>query len=383
LKNVVDVMVSKRIKYFFNEANNEEPLKSCLEQVFDYLFESCMTLNNILFVTIFVNKIENFREYVADIEKILFNFGFDVPHIIVAQSPNNARIAFEILFIEGNFQTVNFGKSYKLIERDNLLEFYATSSVYNGTIYESSGIAFNELFNLLKRFRISAENIVRQWNYIEDIYFHDNMNQNYQDFNELRAKYYSSEKWKYGYPAATGIGTATGCVGISLIAVKNSEGAGIISLMNPNQKDAHSYSGKVLIGWNEDKSTPKFERGKVVINSKNMDIYVSGTASIIGEETIGDNSIALQTKTTINNIFKLIGIDNLENQIPQQFHSRFNNIDLQKSFSNVRVYVKNDSDIESAEIICRESFGNVPMIFLRADICRANLLVEIEGSIFL
>jgi hypothetical protein len=43
--------------------------------------------------------------------------------------------------------------------------------------------------------------------------------------------------------------------------------------------------------------------------------------------------------------------------------------------------VKNEADIPVVQAICRNYFGEVPMLVVKADICRADLLVEIEAEL--
>ena len=46
-------------------------------------------------------------------------------------------------------------------------------------------------------------------------------------------------------------------------------------------------------------------------------------------------------------------------------------------------YIKYKNDFSIIEETCRECFGNIPMVFIQADICRNDLLVEIEGEVIL
>ena len=138
------------------------------------------------------------------------------------------------------------------------------------------------------------------------------------------------------------------------------------------------------MGENETgKTTPKFERGKIVFTPENIDIYVSGTAAILGELTIEQHDIESQTVTTIENILELVSMENLKNNISDDLKTRIDSLPDPLPFSNVRAYVKHISDIETVRKICNRYFGDCPMIILKADICRNNLLVEIEGSIFI
>lgn len=47
-------------------------------------------------------------------------------------------------------------------------------------------------------------------------------------------------------------------------------------------------------------------------------------------------------------------------------------------YSYLRVYAKNRNEIGVVRSIGEEHFGNIPTTFVHVDICRDNLLVEIE-----
>ena len=46
----------------------------------------------------------------------------------------------------------------------------------------------------------------------------------------------------------------------------------------------------------------------------------------------------------------------------------------------LRVYIKKDEDFNKVKEICRRSYPDVPSVFIKADICRENLLIEIEAE---
>ena len=50
--------------------------------------------------------------------------------------------------------------------------------------------------------------------------------------------------------------------------------------------------------------------------------------------------------------------------------------------ANIRVYLKRPGDLTRCQAICERRFGAVPAIYAVADICRPELLVEIEGVSF-
>ncbi len=122
----------------------------------------------------------------------------------------------------------------------------------------------------------------------------------------------------------------------------------------------------------EHKCTPKFERAKLVtIGSRNY-IYVSGTASILGEKTVHEGDVEKQTLTTIENIKRLFSKEN-QDKLGLDF-------DVEKiQFSHLRVYVKYKKDIPAVQKVCDAELNCKSSLFLESDVCRENLLVEIEG----
>ena len=89
-------------------------------------------------------------------------------------------------------------------------------------------------------------------------------------------------------------------------------------------------------------------------------IFVSGTAAIVGEESVAPDNIGVQTRTTIDNIAALVGPSRL---------------------SNLRAYVKRRTDLPAVRDICEAAFGSIPAVYVQADVCRDDLLVELEGTL--
>jgi enamine deaminase RidA (YjgF/YER057c/UK114 family) len=104
--------------------------------------------------------------------------------------------------------------------------------------------------------------------------------------------------------------------------------------------------------------------------------WISGTASILNCETVHPGDVEKQTEQTIDNIQKLISRENFERHgVPG---AGFQLSDLAK----IRVYVKRSEDYETCRAICERRFGPLPTIYAQADVCRPDLLVEIEGVAF-
>jgi len=243
---------------------------------------------------------------------------------------------------------------------------------FTDSVEQQATVAFRKIESILSTENIPIQNIVRQWNYIGRITEMTDHIQNYQAFNDARAHFYEKTFWKHGYPAATGIGMCCNGVVVSLIAVASSPSTQIIPIDNPLQIPAFAYSVDQLIGESKTpKLTPKFERAKVVQTESGTICFVSGTAAIRGEKSMAEVDAAQQTQQTIENIERLISTENLNRQ-DVACKSGLN-------ITNLRVYLKYWEDIEAIRQVVDKHWKGRPAVYLQADICRKELLLEIEA----
>ncbi len=368
-----------------------EQVGSCVDQLSDFIFPDGESGSFITQQTFFIaaDSRAEFSERSAEIrQQLLSSCGDLLPATsIVAQSPVCGRdVVLELICTrategkEVHYRTIA-GLSYTVVEQEDYKTVHAaglTGSPDNN-ILESSEKAFKTAIQILEAEGLSIHHIIRQWNYIENIARVEGVlkeHQNYQVFNDVRSKYYDKGTFDEGYPAATGIGMTTGGVIIGFIALSPSHKISIKPVQNPGQVDAHRYSELVLkgtpVGDADHKCTPKFERAKLVtIGSKNY-IYVSGTASILGEKTMYVGDVENQTITTIENIYRLFSKENQE-----VLGLDFDISDIH--FSHLRVYVKFQADVPVVERVCQSKLNSSSSLFLESDVCREDLLVEIEG----
>jgi enamine deaminase RidA (YjgF/YER057c/UK114 family) len=237
--------------------------------------------------------------------------------------------------------------------------------------------AFEQMKSILEKENMTLNHLVRQWNYIGNILEIKNDFQNYQVFNEVRSEYYQKYRNVRGYPAATGIGMKLGGVSIDFCAVMTNETVQVKPIENPNQVNAYEYGQQVLKGLAGEGKTlkhpPQFERALLITRKIKSTLFVSGTASIIGQETIGIDDVEKQTEVTIENIYKLTDQKRIGNVTSN------NDIEWGR-FILIRTYVKDREDFNKVRAICIEKFPDVQQIFVESDICRDNLLVEIEAE---
>ena len=165
---------------------------------------------------------------------------------------------------------------------------------------------------------------------------------------------------------------------VNELKISKNKVAKTFSVRNPIQINPYYYKQDVLSGIintaGGQKQPPLFERAILLTDSNKWRLFVSGTASIIGQETVAIGNQCEQTIVTIENIRKLTSKENLMIYFPEI------NFDDHVRCSRIRVYVKNAGDIPEVKSICINHFGNIPSLYVHADICRKDLLVEIEAE---
>jgi len=107
-----------------------------------------------------------------------------------------------------------------------------------------------------------------------------------------------------------------------------------------------------------------------------MTIFISGTASITNSESRHLGDAVAQTHESLDNIEALISEDNLGRHGLPGFGSSL------EGLGQVRVYIKRTEDYPKILAVCAQRLGGVPAIYTTADVCRPELLVEIEGIAF-
>jgi enamine deaminase RidA (YjgF/YER057c/UK114 family) len=376
----------------------EEQLEECLHSIEKFLAACRLETRDILKQTVFLKSADNndFYTQKRELSTLLKDFykSFYPPTGFIGQPPVGvALIAFELMVITPRDNRVVIsrketdGLRYTAVNYPGRREVYAVgitaSKNASGTLQQSKE-AFRLMKRVLEKENMDFSHVIRQWNYIENITGKTTnkgkTRQNYQVFNDIRSLYYGEVDFKRGYPAATGIGMECGGVVLEFIAADVSGDMRVIPIKNPDQVDAHRYSKEVLVGnalqTDRQKSTPKFERAKAIAKKNDYHVYISGTAAIREQKTLYPTDVEQQTRVTIENISRLIAPDNLEKHTLPVPSSDF-------PFSHIRVYVKNETDVPAVKKICDKHYGEVPCLYLVSDICRENLLVEIEGAIAL
>ncbi len=249
------------------------------------------------------------------------------------------------------------------------------------SVYDRSIDAFSRMQRQLAEHGVAYDQVVRTWLYLGDIVGPEGRTQRYKELNRARTDFYRPFRFGVGhtppgsngaiYPASTGIGTegrdvVMSCIGVTI----EKEGVTLAALENPVQTSAFDY------GDCYGQKSPKFARAMAVAGRDSATIFVSGTASITASETRHVGDAAKQTEQTLENIAALVSAENLDRHGVPGLGATLDDLAL------VRVYIKRPEDYPKARAVCRARLGELPAIYALADVCRPDLLVEIEAVAF-
>jgi FkbO/Hyg5 family chorismatase len=237
---------------------------------------------------------------------------------------------------------------------------------------QAAETAYNRLFSIMDD--LHYPKIVRAWNYIGGIVDRDAADTEiYRSFVAGRATaFHRRGIGSTQLPAATGIGANRS--GISIILICATEEMTIVPVDNPAQTAAYDYPSQY------GKTAPTFSRAAIQcpgeIGSKNSRmVYISGTASIVGHQTVHPGDASAQAKTTIDNIATLVSNGNLSSYGLRTGYTP-SNVD------HLKVYVKSLDALDSIRAAIETAFPSADIRYLNVDICRPDLLLEIEGTIY-
>jgi enamine deaminase RidA (YjgF/YER057c/UK114 family) len=362
-----------------------EEWRDCLKQII-YQRETVLRLVKInVFIDVYDE--DTYVKVKKEIGRSILNaFGKQGPaYTITVQPPEKPwKVAVEVAYIAADSEDVVTKVwntiPYVVCATDTGKEVWALglgSVLFPSDTRSAAVKAFTDMKAILDAEGMSFNHIVRQWNYIGNILEINNELQNYQVFNEVRSEFYKQYRTIHGFPSATGIGMKLGGVLIDFCAVMTNEAVLVKPIDNPSQVNAYEYGQQVLKGTTEQgksvKHPPQFERALLLSGKSNSTLFISGTASIIGQDTIGIDDVEEQTRVTFENISKLTD----QNRIGQLSG---NPERIEERLILLRVYIRFQKDFGKVKRICQEYFPGAPSIFVESDICRDNLLVEIEAE---
>ncbi len=209
-------------------------------------------------------------------------------------------------------------------------------------------------------FRLADEtgfrNLIRVFNYLPHITAEIDGTERYRSFNAGRYRALTAHRRPLtAAPAACALGTREGAPAIYFLASRQ-EGAAI---ENPRQLSAYHYPPQY------GRISPSFSRAMTIRQGAARDLYISGTASIVGHESQHLGDPAAQTEEALRNIQALI--------------SQCGDLALTDLDLLLKIYVRRPGDINTVGSVLQRQVPHGQSMMVQADICRPELLVEIEG----
>ena len=239
-------------------------------------------------------------------------------------------------------------------------------------LQQATESAYRQIFALLDALRYPY--LFRCWNYMADINTHSFGLERYRQFNLGRQDAFLAHGRDVvgNVPAACALGFGqTGLVQGPPTTLTIAFLAGRVAplnIENPRQISAYQYPQEY------GPRSPTFSRASLVCMGQNEVLFISGTASIVGHATLHPGNVVAQTRETVANIKAVLDEANRQSCLASQ--PKF---DLASLYYTV--YVRHPADLAQIRAGLAHCVGDAfNAVFLQADMCRGDLLLEIEAT---
>ncbi len=205
-------------------------------------------------------------------------------------------------------------------------------------------------------------NLVRIWNHIADITVDSDGLERYRQFNIGRQDIFLAHGRRLegkSVPAASALGAASHA---PLVLYALASRRPVKAIENPRQVSAYCYPSDY------GPRSPTFSRAALALSGHRQPLFISGTASIVGHRSLHAGDVVEQTRETLRNLQAIL----------DQAGAETSGLTLSKL--TYKVYVRHEADWPKVHWeLCRAVGGQPQVLALKADICRNDLLVEIEA----
>lgn len=233
--------------------------------------------------------------------------------------------------------------------------------------------AYRSIFEMLAS--QPASNPVRFWNFVPGI--HDDLGAGIDRYMAFNAGRFGAYAAHFGRPAvfARAVPTAS-AVGVpgdrfTLHCLASNERG--VPVENPRQVPAYHYSRRF------GPMPPCFARATLMRGENDTVLLVGGTASITGEDSQHRGRLEEQSQETLRNLSSLIASASGERLAEET-------TDLERylsAFKELRVYYTRPADQPAIAAFIKSNFSpHCRVEMLPASLCRAELLIEVEGVAF-
>jgi chorismate lyase/3-hydroxybenzoate synthase len=210
---------------------------------------------------------------------------------------------------------------------------------------------------------LNYPNLLRIWNHFPAVNLEQDGLERYQWFciGRHQAFLESLADFSRLLPAATTVGTSSGILQVHFLAGKHNGQ----HIENPRQVSAYHYPR--IYG----PRSPSFARATLEEIEARKRLFIAGTSSIVSHATQHKGDPLEQTKETLRNLEVLIKHAGIGRTIG--IHDLVGE-------GLLKVYIRNPDDLETVQNTLDTRQTKAPCIlYLKGDLCRRGLLVEIEG----
>jgi hypothetical protein len=221
--------------------------------------------------------------------------------------------------------------------------------------------AYSRIFDFIDR--SGYGHLLRTWNYVPHINADDGGLERYARFNVGRHDAFAAKGRIIGTdtPAASALGCRGTQLTVYFLAAKH---AGQL-VENPRQISAFNYP--VQYG----PRSPTFARAMLVQSAGEPQLLISGTSSIVGYATVHAGNAPAQAQETVANLLTVIA----------QAQGAGFDASSARAQLLLKAYLRRPADLAMTRSCLTKAFGAATTIaYLQADICRADLLLEVEAA---
>lgn len=229
-----------------------------------------------------------------------------------------------------------------------------------GALRAAASHAYRQLFAAIDA--LGHPGLLRIWNYLPRINAIEHGSERYRQFNAGRQDAFAAAGRALAgeVPAACALGSAGGDLCVAFLAAAGRP----VAVENPRQVSAYHYPADY------GPRSPTFSRAAYLQHGGGTLLFVSGTASIVGHRTVHAGDVAAQTRETLANI------DAVLDEAARRGGPR-----LAAAALDYIAYLRHAADLPVVRAEVEARLGAAARVaYVQADICRADLLVEIEAS---
>lgn len=199
--------------------------------------------------------------------------------------------------------------------------------------------------------------LLRCWNYFGEIHRGEGDVERYRQFCVGRHRALAiASGFEQHLPAATVIGTQEKMARVYFLAARE----GGLQVENPRQVPAFKYPRSYS------PLPPSFSRALLKRwDSGEQQLFVSGTASVVGHESHHPDNTAAQLRETLANLKALLKVADADGGPWRP--------------EGLKVYLRRPEDLSAVREALAREFRDAPLLYLQGDICRTDLSVEIEA----